>query len=120
MTGSGIWAWQPYSHTVIKPYAQTAIGPYNLTAIGPYSHIARPEYTVCQVEDGWKWDFGLAAIPSVILLGGFLLCPESPRYTTVQASKVHFSRVQEVAAYLSLGGWYNRVRRKLLWTCSPG
>ena len=30
--------------------------------------------------DGWRWDFGLAAIPSLILLIGFIFCPESPRW----------------------------------------
>ena len=32
-----------------------------------------------QVDNGWKYDFGLAGIPSVILLVGFFFCPESPR-----------------------------------------
>jgi len=32
-----------------------------------------------KMGDGWKYDFGLAAIPSVILLVGFFFCPESPR-----------------------------------------
>ena len=32
------------------------------------------------VSEGWRWDFGLAAIPGVILLLGFFFCPESPRW----------------------------------------
>ena len=32
------------------------------------------------VSDGWRYDFGLAAVPGVILLVGFIFCPESPRY----------------------------------------
>ena len=31
------------------------------------------------VSGGWRYDFGLAAIPGVILLVGFFFCPESPR-----------------------------------------
>ena len=31
------------------------------------------------VSSGWRYDFGLAAIPGVILLLGFFFCPESPR-----------------------------------------
>ena len=34
---------------------------------------------LAKVKDGWKYDFGLAGIPSVILLVGFYFCPESPR-----------------------------------------
>jgi len=33
-----------------------------------------------EVKDGWKYDFGLAGIPSIILLVGFFFCPESPRW----------------------------------------
>jgi len=33
-----------------------------------------------EVDNGWKYDFGLAGIPSVILLVGFFFCPESPRW----------------------------------------
>ena len=33
-----------------------------------------------KMEIGWKYDFGLAAVPSVILLVGFFFCPESPRF----------------------------------------
>merc|ERR1719430_3062392 len=33
-----------------------------------------------EVDNGWKYDFGLAGIPSVILLVGFYFCPESPRW----------------------------------------
>jgi len=40
-----------------------------------------------EVDDGWKYDFGLAGIPSMILLIGFLFCPESPRWL-VQGGKV--------------------------------
>ena len=32
------------------------------------------------VSGGWRYDFGLAAIPGVILLVGFFFCPESPRW----------------------------------------
>ena len=32
------------------------------------------------VSDGWRYDFGLAAVPGVILLIGFFFCPESPRW----------------------------------------
>jgi len=32
------------------------------------------------VKNGWKYDFGLAAIPSAILMVGFFFCPESPRW----------------------------------------
>ena len=32
------------------------------------------------VVGGWRYDFGLAAIPGVILLVGFFFCPESPRW----------------------------------------
>ena len=31
------------------------------------------------VEHGWRYDFGLAAVPGVLLLVGFVFCPESPR-----------------------------------------
>ena len=33
---------------------------------------------------GWKYDFGLAAVPSLILLVGFFFCPESPRFVTLK------------------------------------
>ena len=33
-----------------------------------------------KVSDGWKYDFGLAGVPAVILLVGFVFCPESPRW----------------------------------------
>merc|ERR1719341_1682341 len=33
-----------------------------------------------EVKDGWKYDFGLAGIPSIILLVGFFFCPDSPRW----------------------------------------
>lgn len=36
---------------------------------------------------GWKWDFGLAGIPSLILLVGFWFCPESPRWLVAQGKK---------------------------------
>ena len=36
------------------------------------------------MKDGWKYDFGLAGIPSVILLVGFYFCPESPRLADYQ------------------------------------
>ena len=32
---------------------------------------------------GWQYDFGLAGIPSVVLLVGFWFCPESPRFISV-------------------------------------
>ena len=31
------------------------------------------------VDHGWRYDFGLAAVPGVLLLVGFVFCPESPR-----------------------------------------
>jgi len=33
---------------------------------------------------GWQYDFGLAGIPSVVLLVGFFFCPESPRWLVQQ------------------------------------
>ena len=33
-----------------------------------------------KVRDGWKYDFGLAGVPAVILLVGFIFCPESARW----------------------------------------
>ena len=33
-----------------------------------------------KATDGWKYDFGLAGVPAVILLVGFIFCPESPRW----------------------------------------
>ena len=40
-----------------------------------------------QVDDGWKYDFGLAGIPSMILMVGFLFCPESPRWVPSSPKK---------------------------------
>jgi len=45
-----------------------------------------------QVKDGWKYDFGLAAIPSIILFIGFLFCPESPRWL-VQRGRIEDAKV---------------------------
>ena len=36
------------------------------------------------VSEGWRWDFGLAGIPGLVLLLGFLFCPESPRWLVKQ------------------------------------
>lgn len=36
------------------------------------------------VSAGWRWDFGLAGIPGLILLVGFFFCPESPRWLVKQ------------------------------------
>ena len=36
------------------------------------------------VSEGWRWDFGLAGIPGLILLVGFFFCPESPRWLVKQ------------------------------------
>ena len=33
-----------------------------------------------KVDNGWQYDFGLAGVPAVILLVGFIFCPESPRW----------------------------------------
>eukprot|EP00092_Neocalanus_flemingeri_P039647 GFUD01043179.1.p1 GENE.GFUD01043179.1~~GFUD01043179.1.p1 ORF type:complete len:609 (+),score=148.19 GFUD01043179.1:53-1879(+) len=35
-------------------------------------------------NNGWKFDFGLAGVPSLILLVGFFFCPESPRWLAQQ------------------------------------
>jgi len=43
------------------------------------------------VSDGWRYDFGLAAVPGVILLVGFIFCPESPRYL-VQKGRIDHAR----------------------------
>ena len=32
---------------------------------------------------GWQYDFGLAGIPSLVLLVGFFFCPESPRFEII-------------------------------------
>jgi len=53
-----------------------------------------------EVKDGWKYDFGLAGIPSVILLVGFYFCPESPRWL------VQVGRVEDAKKVLG------RLRRK--------
>jgi len=44
-----------------------------------------------EVDNGWKYDFGLAGIPSVILLVGFYFCPESPRWL-VQGGRLEEAR----------------------------
>ena len=38
-------------------------------------------------SDGWRWDFGLAAVPALILLIGFIFCPESPRWLVQKGRK---------------------------------
>ena len=47
-----------------------------------------------KVSVGWRWDFGLAAIPGVILLLGFFFCPESPRWLVKEG------RIEEARAVL--------------------
>ena len=37
-----------------------------------------------KADNGWKYDFGLAGVPAVILLVGFIFCPESPRWLVQQ------------------------------------
>ena len=37
-----------------------------------------------KANNGWKYDFGLAGVPAVILLVGFIFCPESPRWLVQQ------------------------------------
>ena len=37
-----------------------------------------------KADNGWKYDFGLAGGPAVILLVGFIFCPESPRWLVQQ------------------------------------
>ena len=44
-----------------------------------------------KVSSGWRFDFGLAAIPGVILLVGFFFCPESPRWL-VKKGKIEEAR----------------------------
>ena len=35
-----------------------------------------------KMDIGWQYDFGLAGVPSLILLVGFFFCPESPRFAS--------------------------------------
>ena len=44
-------------------------------------------------SNGWKYDFGLAAVPGLILFVGFWFCPESPRWL-LQIS--HHAQAREV------------------------
>jgi len=41
-------------------------------------------YRPWNVDNGWRWMFGFAVLPAVLLLGLLLLVPESPRWLTKQ------------------------------------
>jgi sugar porter (SP) family MFS transporter len=41
-------------------------------------------YRPWNVDNGWRWMFGFASLPAVLLLGLLLLVPESPRWLTKQ------------------------------------
>ena len=77
-----------------------------------FHFMVSPLHINVQVKDGWKYDFGLACIPSVILLVGFYFCPESPRWVPSAVSNylarwlVQVGRVEEAKAVLA------RLRRK--------
>ncbi|XP_023343582.1 proton myo-inositol cotransporter [Eurytemora carolleeae] len=45
-----------------------------------------------EVDQGWKYDFGIGGIPSILLLIGFFFCPESPRWL-VKGGRVDEARV---------------------------
>jgi sugar porter (SP) family MFS transporter len=80
----------------INYYLVRNLGAEMLQALGPDAATAAKDEFIRKSwfgQSGWRWMFGLTAIPSVLFLLGMLRVPESPRWLTTNGRRELAHRV---------------------------